>query len=401
MTVLSEAVRRIKVSPTMAITARAGELKRAGRDIVTLSAGEPDFPTPEHIRSAAVDAIAAGKTGYTAPDGISELKDAIRRKFSRENDLEYGPDQISVGSGGKQILFNALMATLDKGDEVIFAAPYWVSYPDMVSLLGGTPHPIETSAVDNFRITPAQLKSALTSKTKWLILNSPSNPTGSAYSEDHLRDLADVLRQAPNVLVLCDDIYEHLVYEPFAFATLATIAPDLQNRILTLNGVSKAFSMTGWRIGYAGGPAELIAAMRTIQSQSTSNPCSISQWAAVAALNGPLGPVEKMRNAFRHRRDKIVNEFRLMPGIECSSPDGAFYVFPSMNALVGGVSAGGTTLTDDAVFCETLLEEADVALVPGQAFGKPGHFRLSFASSDDQLTKALDRIRTFVVSTSR
>ncbi|QFQ88424.1 aminotransferase class I/II-fold pyridoxal phosphate-dependent enzyme [Paracoccus kondratievae] len=395
MSLLSQTLARVKPSPTIAITGRARELAAEGRDIISLSAGEPDFDTPAHIREAAKAAIDAGHTRYTAVDGIPELKRAICDKFARENGLDYKPSQVTVGTGGKQILYNALMATLNPGDEVIIPAPYWVSYPDMVLLAGGTPVVIEGAMQNGYRITPEQLEAAITPRTKWVILNSPSNPTGAGYSEDHLRGLADVLMRHPHVWVLSDDIYEHLVFDDFRFVTPAQVEPGLKSRTLTMNGVSKAYAMTGWRIGYGAGPEELIRAMAKLQSQSTSNPCSISQYAALAALEGPQDYINESRAVFQRRRDLVVAGLNACPGIDCPVPQGAFYVYPSIAALIGKTSAAGTVIVDDEAFATALLDETGVAVVFGAAFGLSPHFRISYATSDEMLADACARIKRF------
>ena len=334
MSFLSTTLSRVKPSPTVAVSTLAQELKAAGQDVIGLGAGEPDFDTPQNIKDAAVAAIAAGKTKYTAPDGMPELKQAICDKFARENGLTYTPKQVSVGTGGKQILYNALMATLNPGDEVVIPAPYWVSYPDMVLLAGGTPVPVETTLENRFKLTPEQLDAAITPKTKWFIFNSPSNPTGAGYTRDELKALTDVLMRHPHVWVMTDDMYEHLTYDGFEFCTPAQVEPALYDRTLTCNGVSKAYAMTGWRIGYAGGPEQLIAAMRKIQSQSTSNPCTISQWAALEALNGPQDFLAPNNATFKRRRDIVVAALNAIEGITCPTPEGAFYVYPSIAGLI-------------------------------------------------------------------
>ena len=395
MAFLSDAINRIKPSATVAMTGRAAELKAEGRDIIALSAGEPDFDTPEHIREAGKAAIDAGHTRYTTVDGIAELKRAICDKFARENGLEYTPDQVSVASGGKQILFNALLATVNPGDEVIIPAPYWVSYPDIVALAGGTPVILPCPAEDGFRLTPDALRAAITPRTKWLILNSPSNPSGAAYDAEQMKALTDVLLDFPQVWVLTDDIYEHLVFDGFTFTTPAQVEPRLKDRTLTMNGASKAYAMTGWRIGYGAGPKELIKAMAKLQSQSTSNPSSISQYAALAALTGPQDYIETSREAFQRRRDLVVAGLNECPGITCPTPQGAFYVYPSIEGLIGTVSAGGTPITDDEAFATALLDETGVAVVFGAAFGLSPHFRVSYAAGDDTLREAIRRIRTF------
>ncbi len=395
MSFLSATLARVKPSPTIAVTTKAAELKAAGRDIIGLGAGEPDFDTPQNIKDAAVAAIAAGKTKYTAVDGIPELKRAICEKFRRENGLDYRTTQISVGTGGKQILYNALMATLNPGDEVVIPAPYWVSYPDMVLLAGGTPVPAEASLQTGYKLMPDQLEAAITPKTKWLIFNSPSNPTGAGYSRDELKALTDVLLRHPHVWVMTDDMYEHLVFDGFEFCTPAQVEPALCNRTLTCNGVSKAYAMTGWRIGYAGGPEDLIAAMRKVQSQSTSNPCTISQWAAVEALTGPQDFLADNNKVFQRRRDLVVGLLNEAPGVTCPVPEGAFYVYPSIAGCIGKTSAGGTLIDNDEAFATALLEETGVAVVFGAAFGLSPNFRVSYATSDDALSEACGRIGRF------
>ncbi|UWQ20805.1 pyridoxal phosphate-dependent aminotransferase [Jannaschia sp. W003] len=395
MAFLSDTLARVKPSPTIAVTTMAAELRAAGRDVIGLGAGEPDFDTPENIKDAAVRAIAEGKTKYTAPDGIPELKAAICRKFARDNGLHYEPAEVSVGTGGKQVLYNALIATLNPGDEVIIPAPYWVSYPDMVLLGGGTPVVVEAGMETGFKLTPETLEAAITPRTKWLIFNSPSNPTGAGYTEAELRGLTDVLLRHEHVWVMSDDMYEHLVFDGFRFATPAQVEPRLKDRTLTVNGVSKAYAMTGWRIGYAAGPQKLIAAMRKVQSQSTSNPCSISQWAAVEALDGPQDFIEPNQALFRRRRDLVVEGLNACPGIECPVPEGAFYVYPSVAGCIGKRSAGGAEIADDEAFATALLEEEGVAVVFGAAFGLSPHFRVSYATSDEQLAEACARIKRF------
>lgn len=395
MTFLSKTLSRVKPSPTIAVTTMAGELKAAGRDVIGLGAGEPDFDTPQNIKDAGIAAINAGKTKYTAPDGIPELKQAICDKFLRENGLTYTPKQISVGTGGKQNLYNALMATLNAGDEVIIPAPYWVSYPDMVLLAGGEPVAVEATLENSFRITPEQLEAAITPKTKWFIFNSPSNPTGAGYSREELKGLTDVLMRHPHVWVMTDDMYEHLAYDGFKFCTPAQVEPGLYDRTLTCNGVSKAYAMTGWRIGYAAGPEHLITAMRKVQSQSTSNPCSISQWAAVEALNGPQHFLATNNEIFKRRRDLVVSMLSEIDGMTCPVPEGAFYVYPSIKGLIGKTSAGGTKIETDEQFATALLEETGVAVVFGAAFGLSPNFRISYATSDEALKEACTRIQTF------
>lgn len=398
MSFLSKTLSRVKPSPTIAMTAKAAELKAQGRDVIGLSAGEPDFDTPENIRIAAKAAIDAGKTRYTAPDGIIELKQAICDKLKRDNGLEYTTKQVSVGTGGKQTLYNALMATLNDGDEVIIPAPYWVSYPDMVLLAGGTPVVVETTLENSFKLTADQLEAAITPKTKWFIFNSPSNPTGAGYSWDELKALTDVLVKHPHVWIMTDDMYELLAYDDFKFCTPAEVEPHLFDRTLTCNGVSKAYAMTGWRIGYAAGPETLIAAMRKVQSQSTSNPCSVSQWAAVEALNGTQDFIAPNNEKFVRRRDMAVDMLNAVDGITCPKPEGAFYVYPSIAGLIGKTTPKGTKITDDEAFAIALLEEKDVAVVFGAAFGLSPNFRVSYATSDDALKEALTRITDFCES---
>lgn len=395
MSLLSDTLARVKPSPTIVVTTKAQELRAAGRDVIGLGAGEPDFDTPDHIKEAGIAAIRAGKTKYTAPDGMPELKAAICGKFSRENGLTYTPEQISVSSGGKQILYNALMATLNPGDEVVIPAPYWVSYPDMVLLAGGTPVIAPTSLQTGFKLTADQLEAAITPKTKWFIFNSPSNPTGAGYSRDELKALTDVLMRHPQVHVMTDDMYEHLAYDDFRFCTPAEVERALYDRTLTCNGVSKAYAMTGWRIGYAGGPKDLISAMRKIQSQSTTNPCTISQWAAVEALNGPQDFLADNVATFTRRRDLVVRMLNDAQGITCPVPEGAFYVYPSIAELIGKTSPGGTVISDDEAFATALLDETGVAVVFGAAFGLSPNFRVSYATSEAQLEEACRRIQTF------
>ncbi|NRB03639.1 MAG: pyridoxal phosphate-dependent aminotransferase [Rhodobacteraceae bacterium] len=395
MAFLSETLDRVKPSPTIAVTNKAAEMKAAGKDVIGLGAGEPDFDTPQHIKDAAVAAIAAGKTKYTGVDGIVELKEAICAKFKRDNDLEYTTAQVSVGTGGKQVLYNALMATINPGDDVIVPAPYWVSYPDMVLLAGGTPVPITCGIDTAFKMTPEALEAAITEKTKWLIFNSPSNPTGAGYSWDELKALTDVLMRHPHVWVMSDDMYEHLSYDDFVFCTPAQVEPGLKDRTLTTNGVSKAYAMTGWRIGYAAGPEHLIKAMRKVQSQSTSNPCSVSQYAAVEALNGSHDFIAENNAAFKRRRDLVVSMLNEIDGITCPVPNGAFYVYPSIAKLIGKTSKAGTVIDSDETFATALLEETGVAVVFGAAFGVSPHFRVSYATSDEALTEACTRIQNF------
>jgi aspartate aminotransferase len=397
MPFLSDTLARVKPSPTIAVSNLAAELKAQGKDVIGLGAGEPDFDTPDNIKKAAMD---AGKTKYTAPDGIIELKQAICAKFKRDNGLDYTPAQVSVGTGGKQILYNALMATLNPGDEVIIPAPYWVSYPDMVLLAGGEPVIAEAQAQTAYKLTAEQLEAAITPKTKWFIFNSPSNPTGAGYTAAELKALTDVLMRHPHVWVMTDDMYEHLVYDGFEFATPAQVEPGLYDRTLTCNGVSKAYAMTGWRIGYAAGPEELIKAMRKIQSQSTSNPCSISQWAAVEALNGPQDYIATNNETFKRRRDLVVGMLNAIDGITCPVPEGAFYVYPSIAGLMGKTTPGGVTIDSDETFAKALLEDKGVAVVFGGAFGLSPCFRVSYATSDENLKNACERIAAFCAALS-
>ena len=400
MPFLSDTLARVKPSPTIAVTTKAAELKAAGRDVIGLGAGEPDFDTPQNIKDAAIRAIQAGKTKYTAVDGIPELKAAICQKFQRENGLTYKPNQITVGTGGKQILYNALMATCNPGDEVIIPAPYWVSYPDMVLLAGGTPVPVVATIDTDFKLTPAQLEAAITPKTKWFIFNSPSNPTGAGYTAAELRALCDVLMRHPQVWIMSDDMYEHLVFDDFVFTTPAQIEPGLYDRTLTCNGVSKSYAMTGWRIGYAGGPAHLIKAMGTIQSQSTSNPSSVSQYAALEALTGPQDFLAPNRKLFQGRRDLVVSMLNQAKGLTCPRPEGAFYVYPDISGCIGKTTPAGTLITNDEVFATALLEETGVAVVFGAAFGLSPNFRVSYATSDEVLTEACSRIQRFCAGLS-
>ena len=395
MTFLSATLDRVKPSPTIAVTTKAAELKAAGRDIIALGAGEPDFDTPQNIKYAAIKAINEGKTKYTAVDGIPELKKAICAKFKRENGLTYEPSQVTVGTGGKQVLYNALMATLNPGDEVIIPAPYWVSYPDMVLLAGGEPVIIEGAMDKGYKISADQLEAAITPKTKWFLFNSPSNPTGAGYSWDELKALTDVLMRHPQVWVMSDDMYEHLVFDDFKFCTPAQVESGLYDRTLTVNGVSKAYAMTGWRIGYAAGPVPLIKAMGKIQSQSTSNPSSISQWAAVEALNGVQDYIESNKALFQRRRDLVVSMLNQAKGVKCPQPEGAFYVYPDISACIGKTSAGGAVIENDEAFATALLEETGVAVVFGAAFGLSPNFRVSYATSDEALTEACSRIQAF------
>ena len=398
MNLLSATLSRVKPSPTIAVSTKAAEMKAAGEDVIGLGAGEPDFDTPDNIKAAAIKAIHDGKTKYTAPDGIPELKQAICTKFKRENGLDYTPAQVSVGTGGKQILYNALMATLNPGDEVLIPAPYWVSYPDMVLLAGGEPVIAEASMQTGYKLTADQLEAAITPKTKWFIFNSPSNPTGAGYSHDELKALTDVLLRHPHVWIMTDDMYEHLAYGDFEFCTPAQVEPQLYDRTLTCNGVSKAYAMTGWRIGYAAGPEKLIAAMRKIQSQSTSNPSSVSQWAAVEALNGTQDFLATNNEVFVRRRDLVVSMLNDAEGIVCPTPEGAFYVYPSIADLIGKTTPRGTVIENDEAFATALLEETGVAVVFGAAFGLSPNFRVSYATSDEALKEACTRIQTFCAS---
>lgn len=387
---LSDSINSIAPSSTMAITQLARDMRAQGRDVIGLSAGESDFDTPSHIGDAAAKAIQDGQTRYTAVDGIPELKEAISAKFKRENNLDYTAAEINVSPGGKPVIFNALAVTINAGDEVIIPAPCWVSYPGMVSLLGGTPIVVSCDAESNFRLSAEALERAITPKTKWLMLNSPSNPTGSAYSADDLRAIAEVLRRHPDVLVLCDDIYEHLIYDDFLFATLAAVAPDLKPRVLTMNGVSKAYAMTGWRIGYAGGPEWLIKAMEKYMGQTTSNPTSISQWAAIAALNGPQDFIVTARLAYNARRRDVVKAINDIKGLSCRMPEGAFYAFFDCSSFLGPNS-----FETDTDFVQSLLEKTGVALVPGSAFHASGFVRLSYAADPVLLKEACRRLKVF------
>ena len=395
MSIISNSLKRIKPSPTLAVSQKARKLKAAGKDVIGLGAGEPDFDTPENIKQAAIDAINRGDTKYTAVDGTPDLKKAIVNKFKRENNLEYSTNEITVGTGGKQVIYNALMATLNKGDEVIIPAPYWVSYPDMVLLAGGNPKIVKCNENDGFKLTPKNLKKAITKKTKWLILNSPSNPTGAGYSKNEIENLSKVLIKNKNIYILSDDIYEHITYDNFNFFTIAQVS-KLKNRTLTMNGVSKSYAMTGWRIGYAAGPKEIIKAIGKIQSQSTSNPSSISQAAAVEALNGTQDFIQERSKAFKERRDFVVNSLNNIKGISCLKPNGAFYVFPSCKKLLGKK----TKLKTDTEFVKKLLEKANVAVVQGSAFGLDGYFRISYATSMEKLKIAMERIKSFCESLS-
>tara|TARA_B100000700_G_scaffold129036_1_gene144609 strand:- start:1022 stop:2209 length:1188 start_codon:yes stop_codon:yes gene_type:complete len=393
MSIISNSLKRIKPSPTIAVTQKARELRAAGKDVIGLGAGEPDFDTPDNIKKAAIKAIKNGDTKYTAVDGTPDLKKAIIRKFKRENKLNFSLDQITVGTGGKQVLYNTFMATLNKGDEVIIPAPFWVSYPDMVLLAGGKPKIVKCTEQEGFKLTAKKLKKAITKKTKWLILNSPSNPTGAGYSKKEIQDLAKVLIRKKKVLILSDDIYEHVRYDNFKFFTIAQL-PKLKERTLTMNGVSKSYAMTGWRIGYAAGPTDIIKAIRKIQSQSTSNPSSISQAAAVEALNGNQGFIKKRADAFKQRRNFVVKSLNAIKGITCLTPNGAFYVFPSCKRLLNKK----TKFKTDTDFVKKLLEKSNVAVVQGSAFGLDGFFRISYATSMKNLKKAMDRIKAFCES---
>ena len=393
MSIVCNSLKRIKPSPTIAVTSKAREMRAAGKDVIGLGAGEPDFDTPDNIKDAAIEAIKRGETKYTAVDGTPKLKKAIQGKFTRENNLSYELDQISVGTGGKQVLYNVFMATLNPGDEVIIPAPYWVSYPDMVLLAGGKPKIVKCSEKNEFKITPDELKKAIGKKTKWLIINSPSNPTGSCYTRKEIEELSKILIKNKNVYILSDDIYEHITYDDFKFFTIAQIKA-LKDRTLTMNGVSKSYSMTGWRIGYGAGPKDIIKAVAKIQSQSTTNPSSISQAAAVEALNGTQDFIKTRSDSFKERRDYVVETLNSINGLSCLKPSGAFYVFPNCKKLLGKK----TKLKTDKEFVEKLLEKAEVAVVQGSAFGLDGYFRISYATSMENLKKALDRIKSFCES---
>jgi aspartate aminotransferase len=398
MSILADSLSRVKPSATMLISGQARDLKAQGRDIIGLSAGEPDFETPDNIKEAAIAAIRNGDTRYTNADGTPELKQAIIDKFKRENGLDYTPEQVIVGTGGKQVLYNALMATVNPGDEVLIPTPYWVSYPDMTLLAGGEPKFVETSEASNFLLTPEALEAGITPKTKWLIFNSPSNPSGAAYSREDLKALAEVLLRHPQVHIMCDDMYEHLVYDDFEFTTVAQVEPKLYDRTLTVNGVSKAYCMTGWRIGYAGGPAAIVKGMAKIQSQSTSNPSSISQAAAVEALNGPQDFIAEHNVSFKERRDLVVSMLNQATGLSCRTPQGAFYVYPSCAGLIGKKTPDGKVIEGDLDFVSALLESEGVAAVHGEAFGLSPHFRISYATSTDLLEDACQRIQRFCAS---
>ena len=395
MSLESDALRRIAPSATIAISAKARALKAEGKNVIALSAGEPDFDTPDNIKDAAIAAIRAGKTKYTDPDGMPELKVAICGKFKRENGLDYKPSQVHIAPGGKPVIYNALVATVNPGDEVVIPAPYWVSYPDMVLLAGGTPVAVETTAENGFKLAAADLEKAITPKTKWLILNSPSNPSGAAYTRAELQAIADVLLKHPQVWVLTDDMYEHLVFDDFEFVTIAQVEPKLYDRTLTMNGVSKAYAMTGWRIGYAAGPEALIKAMAKMISQTTSNPSSISQWAAVEALNGIQDFIKPNAKLFQKRRDLVVSMLNQASGIHCPTPEGAFYVYPSVEGLIGKTAPSGKVINTDEDFAVELLETEGVAVVHGAAFGLSPFFRISYATSEDVLEDACGRIQRF------
>ena len=399
MTILSSSLSRIKPSPTIAVTQKARELKASGVDVIALGAGEPDFDTPDNVKKAAIDAINKGDTKYTAVDGTPNLKDAIINKFKKENNLDFKSEEISVGAGGKQVIFNAILASINPGDEVLIPAPYWVSYPDIVLLAGGNPKIILCDEKDEFKITKEKLKNNLSEKTKWIILNSPSNPTGSCYSKEELDGIAEILNDFPNTMIMSDDIYEHVVYDNFKFYTIAQ-NKNVSNRTLTINGVSKSYAMTGWRIGYAGGPADLIKAMAKIQSQSTTNPSSISQAAAVEALNGDQSFILDRANAFKGRRDFIVKALNQISGIECLNPQGAFYVFPSIKSCIGKKHKELGEIKNDTDFVTKLLEKTGVAVVQGSAFGLEGFFRISYATSMENLEKAVKRISDFCADLS-
>ena len=397
MSIISDSLKRIKPSPTIAVTQKAKELKAAGKDVIGLGAGEPDFDTPDNIKKAAIDAIQAGDTKYTAVDGTKDLKEAIVKKFKRENNLNYTIDQITVGAGGKHVIYNLMMATLNKGDEVIIPAPYWVSYPDIVLLAGANPIVIECSEEQGFKLSAKDLEAKITNNTKWLILNSPSNPTGACYSEQEIKNLSQVLKRNPHVNILSDDIYEHITYDNFKFFTIAQI-PEIKNKVITMNGVSKSYAMTGWRIGYAAGDKDIIKAIAKIQSQSTTNPSSISQAAAVEALNGKQDFIPVRAKAFQERRDFVVNSLNAIEGIICLKPQGAFYVFPNCKGLIGKKDKSGKKITNDTEFVQSLLENNDVAVVQGSAFGLDGFFRISYATSMEKLEIAMKRIKSFCES---
>jgi len=394
MSILSASLSRIKPSPTIAVTQKARELKAQGKDVISLGSGEPDFDTPDNVKEAAIKAIQEGQTKYTAVDGTAELKDAIVKKFKRENNLTYTANQITVGAGGKQVIYNAILATVNPGEEVIIPAPYWVSYPDIVLLAGGVPKVIECDETTDFKITPSQIEENINDKTKWIILNSPSNPTGASYSSGELEKIADVLKKYPKVLIMSDDIYEHVTYDNFVFSTIAQY-PEMLSRTLTVNGVSKAYAMTGWRIGYAAGPEDLIKGIAKIQSQSTTNPSSISQAAAVEALNGNQDFIKTRANAFKDRRDFVVKSLNAIDGLTCFNPNGAFYVFPSCKGCLHKKDPQGKPINTDTDFVTSLLENTGVAVVQGSAFGLDGYFRISYATSMDNLKKAMYKIKEF------
>ena len=397
MNYISNALNRVQPSATVGISQKARAMKNTGKDIIVLSAGEPDFDTPQNVKDAAKKAIDENQTKYTNVGGIIELREAIAAKFKRDNNLDISPDNCFVSTGGKQIIFNAMLATLNKGDEVIIPTPYWVSYPEVVRLCDAKPVFISTDETSNFKLSPTALKAAITPKTKWLMLNSPSNPSGSVYTKDELKALAEILKQYPNILILSDDIYEQLIYDGFTFSTMAQAAPELGERILTMNGLSKSHAMTGWRIGYCAGPSFLIKAMAKLQSQSTSATCSIAQWAAVEALNGEQDFLDEWREIFAKRRNMLVNGLNKIEGFDCLKPSGAFYVFPSIKPFIGKTSKGGQKITSDEDFVFALLEENDVALVHGSAFGIDNHIRISYAASQDSLSEALKRIEQFCI----
>ena len=394
MSILSESLSRIKPSPTMAVVKKATELKSAGKDIISLGAGEPDFDTPENIKQAAIQAIKDGKTKYTVVDGTIELKRAVIGKFKRENNLIYNEKQVSVGVGGKHVIFNAILATINSGDEVLIPAPYWVSYPDIVLLAGGTPVVVECEESADFKILPEQIEKNVTKNTKWIILNSPSNPTGSVYSEQELKDIGEVLKKFPNVHIMSDDIYEHVLYTKNKFFTIAEI-PEFFSRTLTINGLSKSYAMTGWRVGYAGGPENIIQGIAKIQSQSTTNTSSISQAAAEEALNGTQDFIKKRSDAFKERRDFVVKKLNSIEGLSCKNPEGAFYVFPNCKDCIGKKDINTKEIVNDADFVTSLLENTGVAVVQGSAFGKEGYFRISYATSTKNLSRALDKIEEY------
>ncbi len=398
---LSDAIQRVQPSATIAVTTKAAQLKREGHDVIGLGAGEPDFPTPDHIKAAGIAAIEANKTTYTPADGIPELKEAICAKFKRDNGLDYSTSQINVSPGGKAVLINAFIATLDEGDEVVVPAPYWVSYPEMVRLCGGSPVIVPCGPNTGYKMSAEALEEAITPKTKWLVLNSPSNPTGAVYTRDELAALGAILERHPHVLVLTDDMYEHILYDGLEYATIAEVTPSLYDRTLTMNGVSKAYSMTGWRIGYAGGPEWLITAMRKVLSQTTSNPCSISQWAAVTALNGDHGFLAGRNDTFKARRDMVVAGLNVAPGLTCQTPNGAFYVYPDCSGIIGRRSPSGRVIQTDQDFAEDLLEQEKVAVVHGAAFGLSPAFRVSYATSTQALEEALTRIKRYCAALSK